>query len=307
MTTQTFERDNFTVVVSLGDRSVYVKLTDNVNFVAYERNVDQKELQLPQLELGDIYQLLLHCLRGTKPDYDVTMTVTGSGTMHLKFAAVVGGYLNLRFNAILQEKVLSNDQQLSSNFYRMEQKYGALLKRLEELERQYLRSLDALGNAEVYLGEITTGSYQQMSYRYMFSITSESIVISSNAMNFPGNHYDVFYVQIDSTKIAKFFQLQSLSLNGNHWNKSKIDFENRTLCTLTLDGVGNLTTLEGIKKLPLLSALTVNGATSLTNVPAVLSSYKHNIEELTFKGCTAINVVELQTYCQTNGIKLNIS
>ncbi len=316
MTTQTFQRDNFTVLLSLNERAIYLKLTDNVNFVAYERNLDPKELQLANMELAAIHQMVAFCLVGTKtPDYDAVITVTASGTMQIQFRAVVGGFLKLNFSAFLQEKVLSNDAQLSTQFYRMEQQYGALLRRIQDLEavcaqRQTENEelMDRIGCAEVYLGALSSQNYAAMSYTFLFPINSTTIVVPmDNPYLGQYNNVDAD-IAIDPSKIELFYRLQKLTLyGGQRYYKSTIVFKNPTLKTFELKKAPHLTSLEGIHQLPSLESLTVEEASNLTNVPAVLASYKHNIKKLTFKACPKINVVELQTYCQTNGIKLNIS
>jgi hypothetical protein len=316
MTTQTFHRDNFTVLLSLNERAIYLKLTDNVNFVAYERNLDPKELQLANMELAAIHQIVTFCLAGTNPpDYDAVITVTASGTMQIQFKAVVGGFLKLNFSAFLQEKVLSNDAQLSTQFYRMEQQYGALMRRIQDLEavcaqRQSENEelMDRIGCAEVYLGALSSYNLAAMSYTFLFPINSTTIVVPMDNpwLGHSGNvQADI---AVDPSKIELFYRLQKLTLyGGERYNKSTIVFKNQTLKTFELKKAPHLTSLEGIHQLPSLESLTVEEASGLTNVPAVLASYKHNIKELTFKACPNINVVELQTYCQTNGIKLNIS
>ena len=69
----------------------------------------------------------------------------------------------------------------------------------------------------------------------------------------------------------------------------------------------SFTLLTGIENFPKLEILTVTSAPGLTNVVKVLTDVKHTIKTLKFQGCTAINVVELQTYCQVNGIFLALS
>jgi hypothetical protein len=304
----TFERDAYTVLLSQNDRVIFIKLTDNINYVSYEGNVEQKELQL-QLELADIYQIIHKCFT-REPEYDVAISVQSNQTMQLRFSAVVGGFLKLKFAAMLREKLMSNDGQLTTQFHRMEQKYGSLLKRLEELENkcaerqaENMELMERIGCAEVYLGDLYS-SHSVVDLSLFKNINASDIKITAAYTN---THAGNIRVAINPTKIKAFYNLTSLNICGIRYEHGDIQFENNTLKKLILETATSISSLRGLNKLPNLTSLTVTGAASLTNVPAVLSSYKHNIKELTFKGCTGINVVELQTYCQTNGITLNIS
>jgi len=57
----------------------------------------------------------------------------------------------------------------------------------------------------------------------------------------------------------------------------------------------------------LYESLTIINAPNLTQVPTVLKSYSNKIQYLKFQSCGQVNVVEIQTYCQTSGIKLEIA
>ena len=55
-----FELSNYSILTSLNERNIYIKCIDQVNFICYETNVDQKELRL-QFELANIYNIINNC------------------------------------------------------------------------------------------------------------------------------------------------------------------------------------------------------------------------------------------------------
>jgi hypothetical protein len=106
-----------------------------------------------------------------------------------------------------------------------------------------------------------------------------------------------------------FYQLEKITINSFGSKNNLCDFKNKTLKELILNSSTNPTfvSLEGIQNFPNLEILTITSAPNLKDVVKVLSEKKHKIKTLKFQGCTGVNVVELQTYCQVNNIFLAIS
>ncbi len=59
---QTFETKfgNYSLVLSLNERTIYFKIIDSINFTMYEGNQDAKELRL-NFSLEDTYQIITKC------------------------------------------------------------------------------------------------------------------------------------------------------------------------------------------------------------------------------------------------------
>ena len=109
--------------------------------------------------------------------------------------------------------------------------------------------------------------------------------------------------------IKSFYQLEKFTIS-NSFNKTNLkDFENRTLKELILQssGDGTFTSLTGIENFPNLEILSVTAAPGLKDVVTVLSATKHKLKTIKLTGCSAVNSIELQTYCQKNNIFLAIS
>ena len=112
--------------------------------------------------------------------------------------------------------------------------------------------------------------------------------------------------------ISVFYQLEKFTITnfnaGNNMN-NLAKFSNNNLKELTLNccAHASFTSLEVIQNFPNLEILTVTSAPGLKDVVTILKSTKHKIKTLKFQGCAAVNVVELQTYCQVNNVFLALS
>lgn len=306
--TNTYTLNNYSVIISLNERTIYLKITDTVSFYQYEGNIDIKELRL-NVDLQDAYIIINNCFQDLD-GYSVNIGIT-SNMLKLQFNALVGGFLKMAFEIMLREKVMSNDGQLTINFNRLEQKLVAGLSKLEqrckELETiieekntELLDLTDKLSNAQVVI------TYNQ-NPSYGFQLTNHNCFKYINTTNLEltsdGSQNFIIY---DSIKC--FYNLKTLKITGINQANFK-NMSNKSLKELIITGVVNtgLQSLEGIDKMPNLEKLTIISNTNLTNIPTILNSYKHKINYIKIQSCAQVNVVELQTYCQTNNIKLEIS
>jgi hypothetical protein len=109
--------------------------------------------------------------------------------------------------------------------------------------------------------------------------------------------------------LSTFYKLKKLKIHNFIITPSLASLANETVTELELNCSSNgaFTSLTGFEKFPNLDSLTVISAPGLTNVVTVLKSKPHKIKTLKFQACAAINVVELQTYCQENKIFVALS
>jgi len=301
---QTFELNNYSIVVSLNDRTIYFKVVDQVSFYQYEGNVDPKELRLSN-ELADIHKIIIKCFQG-EYGYVVTITVN-SGMMKLVFNALVGGFFKMNFEVFLKEKVMSNDGQLTINFNRLEQKLTAglqkLMERCEQLEQMILKKNEELLDLTNKL------SYAHINFCYSGHPSTEHFVAvnTKEITRFNGTQAGCAW-RFDL--INDLYQLEQLTINYFRVaDFATAKMKSRSLKTLTIQNhaEGNFNSVKGIEEMPNLQSLTIVNAPNLTNIPTVLKSYDSKINHIVIKSCVGVNVVELQTYCQTNNIKLEIS
>ena len=305
MSTSTYTFDNYSVILSFdGDRNIYIKLTDKVNFMVYEANLTgsdfPKDLFGPSM--ADRFTIMSKCF-GQEKAYSVATSII-NGSIKIKFTGVFDNFLRIGFDIYLKEKILSNDGQLTMNFNRIEQRQElinqSLVERCEtldkrcnaleaQLEKQSKEFYQILDQLDVILFPASTIGCQSQFPIAMPKISCESLDINQAAMG-----------QLRFENLSSFYKLRRLiirnfSLPNLERMKNYIvtDLELHSSCK-------SFTSLKGFDNLPNLTSLTIINATGLTNVVAKLKSAPHKIKTFKFQGCGGINVVEMQTYCQEN-------
>ena len=316
MSTESFNNKYYSILLSLNERTIYIKATDNINYLMYETNVDLKELRL-LLDLKDVYKIMVKCfsvemnndskIMIKDNDYNVNLTINSS-VMKMAFTALVGGYLNISFEILLREKLMSNDGQLTVNFNRLEQQQAQAIRVLTEkcanLETSLNKMQQIIDCCQIFMTNIYTPAgqwcdIQNNAQTHLNNISAKEITMQDHGQTIWKN-INVFY-QLEKLTITNF------NAGNNMTNLSK--FNNRKLTELTLNchAHHSFTSLEGIQNFPNLEILTITSAPGLKDVVTILKERKHKIKTLKFQTCTAVNVVELQTYCQVNNIFLAIS
>jgi hypothetical protein len=290
--------DNYSVLASLNERTIYLKITDNIGFLQYESNIDVKELRL-SIDIKDAFTIMKKCFDKSN-GYDVVFT-HNTGTLKLQFNALIEGFLKMNFELFLKERIMTSDGQLTVTINRLEQKVSGLEKQLEKKNAALVDMAEKLSYSTICLwngASFNPNDPGQYSKNLFPSINIKKL-------NFNSNSHCGF---IDFTLIVHLYQLEELIIPGNNTfnHTHMVALNNKTLSFLEIHGSRDLPTLRGIENLPNLNKLAVYNCNALKDVPTILSSYKHKIKHLSFINCTSINVVELQTYCQKNNIQLDI-
>jgi hypothetical protein len=294
------------VIVSLNERTIYIKVNDNVNYTVYESNVELRELRV-SLDLEDAYKIIIKCLDGSNRDYKVNTSVN-SGTMKITFNAIIEGFLKINFDIILREKIMSNDGQLSISFNKLEQQQmmaiESLTQKCKTLEDSVNKMQQIIDCCQIFMSNIYTPAghwcdLQTNNTTQIHNISSKEIIMT--------DHNQTIW-----KTIAVFYQLEKLTINNFNCANNLVDishFRNDNLKELIINNVANhhtFASIKGIENFPKLEILTVTNAPGLSNVAKVLTETNHNIKTLRIQSCKSVNVVELQTYCQVNGVFLEI-
>lgn len=140
---ETFNYNNYSIVASLNEQSIYLKINDTVNFLSYEGNIDLKELRV-SIDLEGVYKIIVNCFK-KESNYSVTNSVN-SGILKLVFNALFGGFLKINFEVLLREKLMSNDGQLTLNFNMLEQHSKHLEQQLEQHKNKTEQDIQYLMN-----------------------------------------------------------------------------------------------------------------------------------------------------------------
>ncbi len=303
---ETFNYKNYSVVLSLNERSIYLKIIDTINFLSYEGNVDLKELRV-SIDLDCAYKIMIKCFKEEEIDYLVTISVN-TGVLKLVFNALIGGFLKMNFEILLREKLMSNDGQLTLNFNKLEQKHAQaidiLTKKCSDLEASVNKMKQIIDCCQIFMTNIYSASghwcdIQSNSQTRLNNISAKEITMQDHGQTIWKN-INVFY-QLEKFTITNF--------NAGNNITNLAGFSNQNLTELVLNCAGHATfaSLTGIENFPNLEILTITGAPGLKEVVTSLKAIKHKIKTLKFQGCTGVNVVELQTYCQVNNIFLALS
>ena len=303
---ETFNYNNYSVVLSLNERAIYLKIIDTINFLSYEGNVDLKELRV-SIDLEGVYKIMINCFE-EEINYSVTISVN-TGVLKLAFNALIGGFLKMNFDILLREKLMSNDGQLTLNFNKLEQKQAQaieiLTKKCTDLETSVTKMKQIIDCCQIFMTNIYTPQghwcdIQSKSQTHLNNISAKEITMQYHGQTIWKN-INVFY-QLEKFTVTNF------NAGNNINNLAK--FSNQNLTELILNCVAGHTgfaSLIGIENFPNLEILTITSAPGLKGVVTTLTATKHKIKTLKFQGCTGVNVVELQTYCQVNNIFLAIS
>jgi hypothetical protein len=252
--------------------------------MVYETNVDSGELRL-SITLEDVYKIITACF-GEDEGYKVAITVR-SGLMKMKFHAVIGGFLKIDFDILVKEKLMTNDTQLSLFMHQLEQKqestFEALANRCDQLANMVERlehKLNLVSCAEI-----------EMRMNTFVPLNSQSLTIQGDS-------------HMKADKIHCLYKLQKLNLT----QFSLSDLSSLTSCSLRelwIDSTGNtkFVSLRGIDSgFPNLESLVIANAVSLRDISSL---YKSKIKSVKIIGQSAINMVELKTYCIEHKVSLN--
>lgn len=303
---ETFSYKNYSIVASLNERTIYLKVIDTVNFLSYEGNVDLKELRV-SIDLEGAYKIIINCFK-EESNFAVTISVN-SGVLKLAFNALIGGFLKMNFEVLLREKLMSNDGQLTLNFNKLEQQQAHAIKSLTE----------KCNNLEGVLAKQQKDFAEQI--EFLKGVINGIDIFTSPSHHWSAVHQTQFTANIASTElalsgdgnfnaksIASFYKLEKLTINGFISQTNLNNVKNIKLKELILNcGNATFTSLDGMANFPNLEILTITNAPGLNNVVTILKATKHRIKTLKFQACAAVNVVELQTYCQVNNVFLALS
>jgi hypothetical protein len=313
---QTFDFQNFTALLSLGERQIFLKITDSINFSQYEAAFDSKEVRL-NFDLAALYELLKKAFINEE-GYNFNMSVQGNGSMKFQLSALVGGFLKVEFDVFLKEKVMSNDGQLTTTINRLEQQLVALNLKLKTGMETLEKAINAKDTENKNLIE-KISSVRVPILKMWNHHTGQCTLLGSDSMK-PmlttsldlQHNVNAGQQQIVFENICCFTKLDSLIIRTHYNQADFLCMQNDTVKQLELDLNGDsnsnpFVSIRGIDKFPNLRKLSISGAPRLKDIPTVLKSVENKIVEIEIRSCSQVNSIELQTYCQTNGIKLAIA
>jgi len=287
---QNFEITDYFVTCSLNQRTIFIKFVNKLSYICYEANLDAKEFRLP-FDIEHIYKLISKSFKQQEePDFKIE--INSSNVLKILFnvkmiidSSSPDNFLTINFEALLREKLMSNDAQLSINYHRIEQKQSNDMKMLMDRITQLEAFVDIVSNAEINLNTNT---------RYSESYPVNSVEISL-INDYPYNW----------NKIQYFPKLKKLIISSNSHLGDEL-IKNNNVEVLELIGCNHITSFNKLNGLPNLKKIILNSCTNCGNLVFALSSYKHLINTIDITSCSGINNTEIMNYCQKNMIHLEL-
>lgn len=298
--------NNYNVDVSLGERTIYMKAINKINFMMYESTVEPKELNLP-FEMDDIYQIIFNCFK-CEPLYELKCSIDSS-LMKLQFHAKIGGFLKTKFLVYLREKMMSNDGQLTIYMNQLEQKCESLELQNKQLEYK-CKMIESQFNAKISIFEnmvytiynIAAPGHNPAIVEY--PLNSKEILIQM--YNFDNHGWHIHKQNYFNLKLIPFYCLEKLQLSGFNAN---LDFiQNNNVSHLIVE-FGNfaISNVNGLLNMPNLKTLELMGGHAIDASHFISILRKTKIEKIIANSCNCINTNEVKMFCEDNKIKLIIS
>jgi hypothetical protein len=285
---QNFDITDYFVTCSLNQRTIFIKLVNKLSYICYESNLEENEFRL-SFGLEGIYNLITKCFK-QQPGATFKIQLNSSNLLEIYFNVQLvidmslNNVLDINFDILLREKLMSNDAQLSINYHRIEQKQSNDMKILMDRITQLEAFVDIVSNAEIML---INGQYSEC-----YPVNSVEISLTRNC-------------QYQWNKIQYFPKLIKLIISDNNYLTDGL-IKNNNVEVLELNSCGSVTSFDKLNGLPNLKKIILNSCKNCGNLVFALSSYKHLIKTIDITSCSGINNTEIMNYCQKNMIHLEL-
>lgn len=193
ITMSTLVYKGYSITSSLGERNIFLKLVDQVSFATYEATVEQKDLRI-QHPLCSVYKVIVDSFSEQDENYRVDINLL-SGFLKLEFHALVGGFLELRFEVVLREKVVATDALATT---KLEQQVKMLEETLKALTAEVRENYKLLSQAEICFWQGGGHSHSEL----FVQIGAEEVTLNN-------------YYSLNLQKIYCLPHLRKLTIYGN--------------------------------------------------------------------------------------------
>lgn len=316
--------DNFKIIVSLNQNSVYIRVKDNTTSRQYEGNVDERTVKL-QFSLQEIYKLITATFEQQltnedepeeerNQDFNVEFVVK-TNILELVFNLLLHDIVRINFTVLLKEKIISGNEEATLILNGIEENFNkeiSLLKKkyqeIDEKNKQLMKFIEKVSFAEISIALYTSDGHGANSViKLYYPINSNILLVKYKEVQAGSFTFNKFY----DDKLNLFYQLKKITFE--HY----VYFDFTTLSNDSIEeliikpenggNANNLTSINGITNFPNLKILHLERCINLKDVYISLSSIKHNIKQMTFIGCSNIDQQNLKLYCEQNKIHLQIA
>ena len=253
---QNFEIADYFVTCSLNQRTVFIKLVNKLSYICYEANLDAKEFRLP-FDIEQIYKLIAKSFK-QQEESEFKIEINSSNALKILFnvkmiidSSSPDNFLTINFEALLREKLMSNDAQLSINYHRIEQKQANDIRILTERISQLEEWVEVISNAEICLHNHSQNG---------------TIFYPVNVRELNLGHNWVYHWN----KIQYFVRLKKLDISSGNGLSNLSGLKNKNVETLSLISCSYLTSFTGLSGFPNLHTLTVFTCANVSELVFIL-------------------------------------
>ena len=305
--------ESFSVICTLSERTIYLKLVETISFMCYEGTLEHAAFRV-SIDLPAIHRIMLMAFaseKGSKVEISIQ-----NANMKVHFESISGGFLNINFHAILREKLIANDGQLTFSFTRMEEKQKKQAERIAHLEQHCERMFEVMDNCYIMICskalDITCPTQELLGSEFV-RIGIENLELGPTSL--VGSHQyspNRFWPNFMPEQIEKLYKLKTVKIECSQVNPpeklSKMAHPNVTTFTLlkfSNPSYGGIT-LENMPQFPALKTLDLRQCTFVGGgfYPAKLIKKYPDLKNLTINSCAGINQTEVMTFCASHKIAL---
>jgi len=317
--------NNFKVIVSFNQNTIYIRVKDIITSRQYETNVDERTLRL-QFSLKETYQLIVktfdkiiinECIPDDEADNNFKVEfVVKTNVLELVFNLLLHDIVRINFTVLMKEKIISGNEEATLILNDIEEKFNSeislLKKKYQEIEdknKQLMKFIEKVSFAEIALYHCINPSHgTHIMIDIFFPINSIEVFIEYDVKKYQQIRFNKFYDE----KLKLFYQLKKITFEyyvyADFTRLSNDSIEELIIKPLSAGSFAHaLTSINGINNFPNLKILHLEQCVNLKDVYISLSNIKHNIKHLTFIGCTNIDQQNLKLYCEQNKIHLQIA
>ena len=301
--------ESFSIICTLSERTIYLKLVETISFMCYEGTLEHAAFRV-SIDLPAIHRIMLMAFaseKGSKVEISIQ-----NANMKVHFESIIGGFLNINFHAILREKLIANDGQLTFSFTRMEEKQKKQAERIAHLEQHCERMFDVMDNCYIMICSKTVGgtcgSNHLLGSEFV-RIGIENLVLGPTSL-VGSNYTHRFWDNFVPEQIEKLYKLKTVTIETTQMGPVKLskmahpNVNRFTLAALVNASYGGIT-LENMPQFPSLKSLELRGCTLSGGLdPAKLVKKYPALKNLSITSCQGINQTEVMTFCTSHKIAL---
>ena len=139
MSAKVIQYNNYTITLSINGDEIYMKILDTINYTTYESSFDSQDLQLSN-KLLEIYTMIVKTFE--EEDGFNVLIIVESSVIKLSFDILLHSFYDINFVIVLEQKIISCDQELTLNLNKLDEKINMLLDRISILEKENNKLLE---------------------------------------------------------------------------------------------------------------------------------------------------------------------